>query len=197
MSETPSTELEAVNVILINMGEAPLNSLTGDLPLDALKAQTVLTEISRSIQTRGWFWNREITTLAVDGTGKIPVPTNVVAVKRVNAGPNLTLRDGYLYRIEPNNNGNVFTDAQTVELTYFLPFLDMPPVAKRFVTLKAARVFQARELGDELLLRQDTTEEQTAWADMRAEENANSNRNLKSAFDVQMVTSRRGSVITR
>ncbi len=194
MSEVPATELDAVNVILTNMGEAPINSLDGDLPLDALKAQGVLVEISRAIQSRGWFWNREIQTLALDLSNKIPLPSNTLEVKSTSRSPFLTNRSGYLYRIEVDNNGDEFTEDQQVELTLFLPHEDLPPTAKRYITLKAARIFQARELGNELLLRNDTSEEQFAWHDIRAEDNANSYRNLQKTWSVAMVTDRNSPV---
>jgi len=191
MDTTPSTELDAVNVILQNMGEAPVNSLEGDPPLDALKAQNVLAEISEAVQTRGWFWNREVSTFTPNGSDQIPLPNNTLAIKGFTKSPYLTMRDGLLYRIMPNNNGDTFTDPVQIEITYFLDFADMPPVARRYVTMKAARVFQARELGNDGLARQDTAEEQTAWADMRAEENQNSGRSLKEANSVAKIVDRR------
>ena len=52
-----TSELEAVNTILSAIGEAPVNSLTGSLPIDATQAQNLLKEISREIQAAGWHFN--------------------------------------------------------------------------------------------------------------------------------------------
>ena len=44
---TKTTELEAVNTILSTIGEAPLSSLTGSLPVDGTTAKNILSEINR------------------------------------------------------------------------------------------------------------------------------------------------------
>jgi hypothetical protein len=48
---TRTSELEAVNTILSTVGEAPLNSLTGSLPVDGTMARNVLNEINREVQS--------------------------------------------------------------------------------------------------------------------------------------------------
>lgn len=199
MSETPSTELDAVNVILKDMGEAPINSLGGDLPLDASKAQGTLLEISRATQSRGWFWNREIVRLAPDANNEVFLPSNTLSVKPAERlllrEARLTNRNGKLYRIEPRNNGFDFTEDQDLEITYFLPFVDIVEVARRYITIRAARIHQARELGDEMLLRNTSAEEQTAWNELLAEESSNSQRNLNQACSMQFITHRQGPMI--
>ena len=54
---TRTTELEAVNTILSTIGEAPLNTLTGSLPVDGTTAKNVLSEINREVQSAGWHFN--------------------------------------------------------------------------------------------------------------------------------------------
>ena len=54
---TRGTELESVNVILSTIGESPLNSLSGSLPVDGTVAKNVLSEISREVQSAGWHFN--------------------------------------------------------------------------------------------------------------------------------------------
>ena len=51
---TRTTELEAVNTILSTIGEAPLNTLTGSLPVDGTTAKNVLSEINREVQSAEW-----------------------------------------------------------------------------------------------------------------------------------------------
>lgn len=195
MTEAPSTKLEAVNVALTNLGEAPIDSLEGDLPLDAFKALGVLTEVSRVVQARGWTWNKEIVTLSPNETGKIPVPANALEVQPYERlSYKITVRDGLLYRIKRSDNGNVFTGPIEVEITYFLPYEDLSETAKRYISMRAARIFQARELGDQVLLQNDTTEEQIAWSDLRAEDNENNRRTLRNSYSVQMVTDRNSPV---
>ena len=76
-----TTELEAVNTMLSMIGEAPVNSLTGTLPLDATIANNTLTEISREVQAAGWHFNTEHkVTLAKDNNNKIPLASNIMRV---------------------------------------------------------------------------------------------------------------------
>ena len=53
------TELEAVNVLLTTIGEAPVNTLTGKQTTDVAIAQQVLNEVNREVQSRGWHFNTE------------------------------------------------------------------------------------------------------------------------------------------
>ena len=75
----PTTELEAVNIILSGIGEAPVNSLS-DMTADVSLARNILAEISRETQTEGWQWNTEddypLTPDAAKGEIKLP-PTAI------------------------------------------------------------------------------------------------------------------------
>ena len=68
MSLAGTTELEAVNTMLSMIGEAPVNSLTGTLPLDATIAKNTLTEISREVQAAGWHYNTEFKVMHLTNT---------------------------------------------------------------------------------------------------------------------------------
>ena len=60
MAVAATTELESINIMLAAIGEAPINSLTGTLPVDARLAQSTLTEVSKEVQSEGWSFNTEI-----------------------------------------------------------------------------------------------------------------------------------------
>ena len=55
--QTRTTELEAINTILSTIGESPLNTLSGSLPVDGTMAKNVLNEINREVQSMGWHFN--------------------------------------------------------------------------------------------------------------------------------------------
>ena len=55
---TPTTELEAVNIMLSTIGEAPVNNLDSGL-VDAETAETILKNVSRDVQSHGWNFNSE------------------------------------------------------------------------------------------------------------------------------------------
>ena len=50
---TPTTELQAVNIMLSTIGEAPVNSITGTTTVDVSTAKNILDETSMSIQSLG------------------------------------------------------------------------------------------------------------------------------------------------
>ena len=100
-----TTELEAVNTILSTVGEAPLSSLTGSLPVDGTMARNVLNEINREVQSQGWHFNTHYkATLSKDGSNKIPLASNVL---RVELDPNkfsklsydIVQRNNYIYNL--------------------------------------------------------------------------------------------------
>ena len=169
---TRSTELEAVNTILSTIGEAPLNSLSGSLPVDGTMAKNVLSEISREVQSSGWHFNTHYkSTLTRDTNNNIPVATNVV---RVELDPNLeskssydlVQRDGKLYNLAKNTDifDKDFTDVTQV---YLLPFNEIPEQAKRYITIRSARVFHDRTLGANTLHKFSQEDEKQALSILR------------------------------
>ena len=169
---TRSTELEAVNVILSTIGEAPLNSLSGSLPVDGTMAKNVLSEISREVQSSGWHFNTHYkSTLTRDTNNNIPVATNVV---RVELDPNLeskgdydlVQRDGFLFNMAKNTDifDRNFEDFTQVLL---LPFNEIPEQAKRYITIRSARVFHDRTLGANTLHKFSQEDEKQALSILR------------------------------
>ena len=169
---TRSTELEAVNVILSTIGEAPLNSLSGSLPVDGTMAKNVLSEISREVQSSGWHFNTHYkSTLTRDTNNNIPVATNVV---RVELDPNLeskadydlVQRDGKLFNMAKNTD--VFDkDFEDVTQVLLLPFNEIPEQAKRYITIRSARVFHDRTFGANTLHKFSQEDEKQALSILR------------------------------
>ena len=169
---TRSTELEAVNVILSTIGEAPLNSLSGSLPVDGTMAKNVLSEISREVQSSGWHFNTHYkSTLTRDTNNNIPVATNVV---RVELDPNLeskgdydlVQRDGKLFNLAKNTD--VFDkNFENVTQVLLLPFNEIPEQAKRYITIRSARVFHDRTLGANTLHKFSQEDEKQALSILR------------------------------
>ena len=151
-STTRTTELEAVNVILNTIGEAPLSSLTGSLPVDGTVAKNVLSEINREVQSYGWHFNTSFkVTLAKDTSNKIPIGSNVVRIeldpyKHDKNKINVVQRGNYLFNIATNTD--IFDEnIENVKVVYLLPFDDIPEQAKRYITIRAGRIFHDRTLG--------------------------------------------------
>jgi len=152
---TPTTELQAINIMLSTIGEAPVNSITGTTTVDVSVAKNILDETSMSIQSQGWHFNthHKYTSLSLDGDNKVPLPSNCV---KADASSNYryldyTIRNGYLYDL--TNHTDVFTSAPAeVDLVLVQQFEQLPEYARQYITLKAARRFAARYIGDKAII---------------------------------------------
>ena len=164
---TRTTELEAVNTILSTIGEAPLNSLTGSLPVDGTVAVNILSEITREVQSAGWHFNTHYkVTLTRDTGNKIPLATNILRVELDNnryskVQYDIVQRDNYLYNLAKNQD-TFDTNFEDVTVVYLLPFNEIPEQAKRYITIRSARVFHDRTLGANTLHKFSTEDEARA-----------------------------------
>jgi hypothetical protein len=147
---TPTTELQAINIMLSVIGEAPVNSITGTTSVDVSTAKNLLDETSMSVQSQGWHFNTQenYKNLALDQNNKIPLPSNCV---KVDASKNfryinITLRNGFLYDLEKHTD--VFTTVPEVDLVLVQQFEQLPEYARQYITQKASRRFASRFLGD-------------------------------------------------
>lgn len=146
---TPTTKLEAVNLMLSTIGEAPVNSLPTGLA-EGSYAETVLNDTSRAVQGKGWYWNTNIDyEIAPTNTGEIVLPQNVLSVDTTalyrDYKEDLVQRGLRLYdRVK--NTFNI-GKAIKVNMVVGLDFDELPEVARRYVTLKAARQFYDRYVG--------------------------------------------------
>lgn len=168
-----STELEAVNHVLRNMGEAEVNTLTGtQVPPEAAEALKNIRQISKSLQKRGWYFNRHYETLTPDVNDNISLPVNVLAVRSIDEDRNrkVTKRGNTLYNMTPYEHGTTFTANIKCEVIYGLEFSDLPESARDYITHAAARKSQIQQESDQLLLQEDTNDEQRAWAELMAEQ---------------------------
>ena len=151
-TQSRTTELEAVNTILSTIGEAPLNTLSGSLPVDGTIAKNVLSEVAREVQSQGWHFNTHTNvTLTRNTDNKIPLATNVVRVeidpRKYSKGDyNIVQRDTFLYNLAKNVD-TFDKDFDNATVVYLLPFNEIPEQAKRYITIRSARIFHDRTLG--------------------------------------------------
>lgn len=162
---TPTTELQAINIMLSVVGEAPVNSITGTTTVDVSTAKNILDETSMSVQSIGWHFNthEKWTSLALDQNNRIPLPANCVKADASNDYRylNYTMRNGYLYDLERHTD--IFTSAPaSVDLVLVQQFEQLPEYARQYITLKAARRFASRFLGDKAIVELISNDEQEA-----------------------------------
>jgi len=171
---TRTTELEAVNTILSTIGEAPLSTLTGSLPVDGTTAKNILNEISREVQSAGWHFNTQYKVdLTRDTDNKVPIGTDVVRVELSNkydkSSYDVVQRGNYLFNLAKNSD--IFDQDFTENtLIYLLQFEDLPEQARRYITIRSARVFHDRTLGANTLHKFSSEDEARSLSVMKQAE---------------------------
>lgn len=165
----PMTKLDAVNICLSSLGEPTVNTLDG-AAIDAQMASDLINEQSRSVQSIGWYWNRESYFLSPNTDGEIILPVNTLRIDTVDESKTTEVvqRGRKLFNLA--NTNYQFTDPVKVEIYVELQFEDAPFAAKQFITMRAARLLQQRLLGSETLHKFTTADEQRAWAVLMQEE---------------------------
>lgn len=176
----PTTTLEAVNDLLDAIGEAPVSSLN-DLALDAASALATLQRTSREVQTEGWHWNTFVRRLAANSDKEFLVPSTTVRVDTIGSSTrvDVVLHGNKLFDRRPFKNTTVFEetslDVETVEI---LGFEQLPEVARQYIYIRAARIFQEKELGSSSLSRFDRGDELDARASLEDDQHRTSDRTM-------------------
>jgi hypothetical protein len=137
------TKLGAVNLMLEAIWEAPVASLEVAGLAQVATAKRILDQTSESVQSRPWGFNTEEDyTLVRDVNGKIPLPSNTLKVDADDTDVQVVMRGGYLY--DKENHTLLFDEDVDVTITFLLEFEELPPPARRYVALVAARTFAAK-----------------------------------------------------
>jgi hypothetical protein len=192
-----TTELDAINTMLSAVGSSPLNSLASPLGAEAAIAQNILTETRREVLQRGWIFNTDNKLeMPVNSlTNEVEIGDNILRVDGTtgyNGSLDLVQRSGKLY--DRANHTHTITESKvTVDVTYFLGWTDCPEVARRYMMIRAARVFADRIVGYNHQHQFTQVDEYQAMADLREAEGANGDYSMLTGnWDVYRVV-RRGS----
>jgi len=146
-----TTKLNAVNIIISVIGEAPVNSLRGTtVPLTAIQAEDVLDETNKAIQSEGWHFNTEheypLTPNA--STSKISLPSNTL---KVDLDPSIYTDSDPVQRglslYDRKNHTYEWTKEVKASITFELDFEELPEQFRHYITVKSARIFANRFLG--------------------------------------------------
>ena len=172
---TRTSHLEAINTMLSTIGEAPVNSLTGSLPTDASMAKNILDEVNREVQSSGWKFNTSYkATLTRNTDNKIVVASDVMLIEfnpllESKSSYDPVIRGNFLYNLAKNEEtfDTNFKDATAV---YLLPFDEIPEQAKRYITIRSARIFHDRTLGANTLHKFSSEDEARSLSVMKQAE---------------------------
>lgn len=185
----PLNELEAVNVLLEAIGELPVNSLEATGVSEVSIARNTLHRISRQVQEYGLESNTERNyPLIPDVNGYIYLPSNTLKVDASDSNMEVIQRGNRLY--DKKNHTYKFKDKVEVDIVFFLPFDELPQVARDYITIVASRVFQANVIGsantDNLL----ADDEQKAWIALFNAELSVGDYNVFNSTDTMMMLRR-------
>ncbi len=180
------TELEAVNILLARVNEATISSLndkTLDSNYDAATALTILRQTTSETQILGVYVNKEKQTLSPDVDGYISLPTNCLNITS-------TRKDNYRNLVEKGNiekgvrlydldcNTYHFDSSIEVEITFELPFSELPAAVQNYIVMQSAITFTLELRGDKARLPYTESQLQQARAALDKTKLSNSRPNI-------------------
>jgi len=183
MSETIDTEhllLDAVNILLQTINQLPIEiEADYDVLIEARMARDTLIETKRAVLSEKWDFNKDDNyKLARDSQGMIPLGSNVLEVSSI-FGDDLVMRDWKLY--SKRNQSFIFEDDQTVNIVWDMPFNSLSHALRHYITIRAARIFAARTIGDSAMVSYTKADEDTAYLAARRSEGRTGNYNMLSS----------------
>ena len=181
MSVAATTELESINIMLAAIGEAPVNSLAGTVPVDVRLAQSTLTEVNKEVQSEGWSFNTEIdVTLPRNNASKqIALSTDILKIDpNIHQHPTIDAIQRGLKLYDRLNNRFEFDEDLICTVVYFRTFDELPEPARRYITIKAARIFVDRLVSDDGLRTYTQQDEVRARSILMETDLANGDHNI-------------------
>ena len=180
-----TTEIESVNQMLGHIGEAPINSLADSaaLPISGSLALTTLREVAKEVQTEEWHFNT-VTDFEpiLESDGRLKLPDNTLFADAVSLSNDYVQRGLYLYNRKDRTY--IFTATVKVDLTEQLDWDDLPEPARRYITLRASRIFQGRIVGSRELEALIAVDEMQARARLQELDSQSSDRTIFDSPDV-------------
>ena len=132
------SELDAVNSVLANIGQSPVNDLT-DNSVDIGLAVRHLSNVSRELQMRGWSFNTDVEYVLTPNTDdKIAITDDILAVDLDKVDyPKLdvVIRGSFLYN--RYDRSYTFTGDLKADVTWLLSWDNLPPHAQNYIMVTA------------------------------------------------------------
>ena len=206
-----STELDAVNSILMSVGESPVNTLSVQSPEVAI-AQKTLQQVCREILSEGWKFNTETQDpINLDSNNHCIIPNNVLQIdlnryRHPDAFDTIRKTDSGVQKLYDLHDHtfeftNTSGDKIYVDVVWMLDFNDIPQVFQDYITVRASRIAsnrmvnnpQAAELisADEAQARAIALEYDTVQGDYNIFNNQEGRTNASTVYRPYKVLQRR------
>lgn len=150
MTLAATTELEAVNIMLAAISEAPVTTLAGDTIDDATVALSTLRDFSKAAQAEGWHFNTDYDyPITADGSNNLNYPATAAHADPMDYEDWDLVKRGTLFYDRKNRTFTI-TSGTVVKfmVTWMLDFEDLPQLWRNYIALGAARRFVGQQLGD-------------------------------------------------
>ena len=159
-----TSELDALNVMLTNIGQQPIVNINNTNPQVAL-AKTVLNQVTGDVLTEGWTFNREMDyPLTPNGDQEFMLPENVVSWDlRWPTDYDVVIRNGKLYD-KRNHTYKFDVDELKLDIIWLFDFEDIPNAIRNYITIRASNLFAMRTTGSTEIAKYGQMEEQQARA---------------------------------
>ena len=185
-----TTKLEAVNTMLSAIGEAPVTALNLGL-VEADIAETILESVSKEVQSQGYSFNRQLSVVFnPDSNNNIILPADILRADSTQKTGNLDLVQRGLKMFDRVNNTYTITGTVYLDIVTQLDFLDLPEVVKRYITIRAGRIFLDRVVGSATLHGFSEKDEARALSETRDMEGEGQDFNIFNSFDTFSIINR-------
>jgi hypothetical protein len=180
------TELEAVNILLSVIGEAPIESLATALTnevSDSALARRTLAEVDRDVQAEGWSWNTDqcVEFVLTNDRGFV-APANTLRVRfprgRIPSGE-LVMRGRRVW--DRVRQTYTFPDTESLmaeEVVFQLQWDDLPHAAQQYVVIRSARIYASRFINSSVIFSYTVQDEQYARAMLMRDEETREQNNM-------------------
>ena len=168
---TVTSKLESINVMLTSIGESPVNTITSSTTTDVSIAVQILDNVSREVQSVGWHFNTDVNyKLAKNTSNQIVLPSNCLRVDNTHQDADLDLVERNRKLCDRKNHTYTIEQDVRVNITWVLEFTEIPETARRYITIRAARIFQDRMLASDTLHKFHQVDEIQALAALKEHE---------------------------
>lgn len=169
-----TTILEAVNIMLVSIGEQPVNSLAppSQQVTEAVEAQRTLAEKHKAGQQQGWAWNtdRDFLFARDSSTGEVPLPADAARVVISQGRQTDFVARGMRVWDAKRHSYQIDEASISATVVWFLPWDSCPEPYNRWALCSAARVFASRVLTDQDVVALSGLDEQAAWLELQRHE---------------------------
>ena len=188
-----STELDAVNSILMSVGETPVNTLNVQSP-EVVIAQNTLRQVCREIQAEGWSYNTENQyPINLDTNNQCIIPNNVLQLDLniFEHGKDYDIvrrsDNGVMKVYDKKNHSFTFENCSKLyfDIVWMLDFEDLPQAFKDYITTRASRIASNRMVNSQPSAKLLESDEAAARALAVEYEMKQSDHNIFSDFQYQ------------